>query len=78
MSGISKLWEDTIGCAKQYRCDLDIYLMDVLSSALCIIIDLTTNSPGHGKNVVYRLNATDKHYFKEQMELIFKLSSKDT
>ena len=27
VSGVSTVWEDTGGCAKQYRCALDIYLM---------------------------------------------------
>ena len=29
VSGMSTVWEDTYGCAKQYRCALDIYLMRV-------------------------------------------------
>ena len=31
LCGMSTVWEDTNGCAKQYRCDLDIYLMNLLS-----------------------------------------------
>ena len=30
--GMSKVWEDTDGCAKQYRCALAIYLVTLLSS----------------------------------------------
>ena len=33
VSGISKVCEDTDGCSKQYMCDLDIYLMIVVSSS---------------------------------------------
>ena len=40
-------WEDTGGCTKQYRCDLDIYLMNVLSSSYDIIMDRSINAPGH-------------------------------
>ena len=47
VSGMSTVWEDTNGCAKQYRCDLDIYLMTVLSYSYGIIIDITINSPVH-------------------------------
>ena len=56
---MSTEWEDTDGCAKQYRCDLDIYLMTNLSSSYGIIMDFVINSPGHGKNVVDLLNATE-------------------
>ena len=31
VSGISKVWEDTNGCANQYMCALSIYIMTVLS-----------------------------------------------
>ena len=37
MSGMSTVWGDTDGCDKQYRCVLDIYLMNVLSSSYAII-----------------------------------------
>ena len=43
MSGMSKVWEDTAGCANKYRCNLDIYLMTVLSSSYGIIMDLAIN-----------------------------------
>ena len=36
------------------------------------------NEPGHGKNVVNHINTTEKIDMKEQMELIGKLTSKDT
>ena len=62
--GMSTVREDTNGCAKQYRCDLDIYLMTVLSYSYDIIIDCAINAPGHGNNVVDVLNAMDKHYLK--------------
>ena len=61
---MSKVREDTDGCAKQYMCALAIYLMTVLSSSYGIIMDREINAPGHGKNVVNGLNATDKLYLK--------------
>ena len=36
------------------------------------------NSSGHGNDIVDVLNATDKCYLKEQMELLGKLASNDT
>ena len=35
----------TNGCATQYICDLDIYLMTVLSSSYGIIMDRAINAP---------------------------------
>ena len=64
---MSTLWEDTDGCAKQYRYDLDIYLMTVLSSSYGILILDAINSPGHGNNVFDGLNATDKLHLKKQV-----------
>ena len=58
---MSTVWEDTGGCAKQYMCDLDKYLMTVLSSSYDIIMDRAINVPGHGNNVVDGLNTTEKH-----------------
>ena len=39
---------------------------------------LSINAPGHGKSVVYGINATYKRYLKGKMELIGKLASKYT
>ena len=41
-------------------------------------MDHAINAPGHGDNIVDGLNATDKNYLREQMELIGKLSSNYT
>ena len=38
-------------------------------------MDRAINAPGHGRNVVDGLNATDKCYLKEHMEIIGKLAS---
>ena len=52
--------------------------MTVLSYLYDIIIGSAINAPGHETNVVFGLNTTGKRYFKEQMEPIGKLASKDT
>ena len=41
-------------------------------------MDCEIDAPGNGKSVVDGLNATDKHYLGEQMELIVKLASNYT
>ena len=41
-------------------------------------MDRAINVPCHGKNVFDGLNATDRRYFKGEIELIFKLASIDT
>ena len=61
---MSTVWEYTNGYAKQYRCDLAIYLMYVLSSSYGITMDRTINATGNGNNVVDGLNETYKHYLK--------------
>ena len=75
---MSTVWEDTDGCANQYRCALAIYFMAVLSSLYGIITYHAINSPGHGKNAVDILNATVKRYLKGEMKLMGKLESNDT
>ena len=52
--------------------------MTVLSCSYSIIMDHEINATCHGKNVVGRINAMEKHYLKEKMELIGKLESNDT
>ena len=41
-------------------------------------MDCVINAPGHGKNVVYDTNSTDKRYFKGKVKLIGTLSSNYT
>ena len=64
---MSKVWEDTNGCAKKYICVLGIYVITVLSYSYGIITDRSINAHGHINNVVYEINAMDKHYLKGGM-----------
>ena len=64
---MSTVWEDTDGCANQYRYDLDIYLMTVLSYSYGVIMDSAINAPGHGNNVADGMNAMEKRYLKGKM-----------
>ena len=41
-------------------------------------MDRSINAPGHRKNSVYGLNATEKRYLKGKMEIMVKLASNDT
>ena len=52
--------------------------MTVLSYLYGMTMDRAINSPGHGNNILYGLNATEKHYLKEKMEIIGKLASNKT
>ena len=61
---MSKVSEDTDGCAKQYMCALDIYLTTMLSYSYGIIMYCSINPPCYGNNFVEGLNETDKHYLK--------------
>jgi hypothetical protein len=61
---------DTDGCSKQYRCGNSIYLNSVLSSEHGFVIDHAVNAPGHGKDIVDGLNATDKNFLKQKMCLV--------
>ena len=63
-------WDDTDGCGKQYRCGTAIYLLSVLASTFDIVIDRAIGAPGHGKDLVDGLNATDKVYLRQMMCMI--------
>jgi hypothetical protein len=69
MAGLT-VWDDTDGCAKQYRCGTAIYLLSVLASAFDITIDRAIGAPGHGKDLVDGLNATDKMYLRKMMCMV--------
>ena len=56
---------------------MDIYLITVLLSLYGININFEINAPGHGKNDVDGLSATEKRYLREQVELLGKLASND-
>ena len=57
-----KIWENTDGCAKQYRCASALYRMSVMPHCYSVIIDRGISEPGHGKEVEDGLNAVDKRY----------------
>ena len=56
------MWDQTDGCAKQYRCSIAYYLMSYLSTSYKIVLDRAVDTTGHGKDVVDGLNAVQKQY----------------
>ena len=69
MAGMT-IWEDTDGCGKQYRCGTALYLLSMLACTFDVTIDRAIGAPGHGKDVVDGLNATDKCYLRKMMCMI--------
>jgi hypothetical protein len=64
------LLDETDGCGKQYRCGTALWCLSVLSSQYGISIDRAIGAPGHGKDIVDGLNATDKRFLRGRMCLI--------
>ena len=65
----STLYCNSDGSSKQYRCANALYYLSMLSTKFNINIDRAIGAPGHGKDIVYGLNAVDKHYFKKIMRI---------
>ena len=53
---------NTDGCAEQYQCSLEIYLMSVMLQCYSVLIDIFISEPGHAKDVVDGLNPIGKSY----------------
>ena len=56
------MWDQTDGCAKQYRCSIAYYMMSYLSTSYQIVLDRAVDTPGHGKDVLDGFNAVHKRY----------------
>ena len=69
-TSLSKIWENTDGCAEQYRCASALYLMSVMSQTYSIIIDRGIIAPGHGKEVFDGINAVGKRYIYQLMSKV--------
>jgi hypothetical protein len=63
----STILDHTDGCSKQYRSATVLYCLSLLAASYGITIDRAIGAPGHGKDEVDGLNATDKRYIKEKM-----------
>ena len=69
-TSLSTIWENSDGCAEQYRCASALYLMSVMSQCYYIIIYRGICSPGHGKEVVDGLNDVDKRYIYQVISTV--------
>ena len=69
-TSLSKIWENTDGCAEKYRCASALYLMSLMSKTYSIIIDRGISAPGHRKEMVDGLNAVDKRYIYQLMSKV--------
>ena len=58
------IFDNTDGCAKQYRCATALYLLSVLCASKNVSIDRAIGAPGHGKDLVDGINAVNKQYLK--------------
>ena len=66
----SPIWENIDGCAEQYICATALYLLSMLSHKYNITIGRGVVTPGHGKDIVYGLNATDKIFLTMLMTTV--------
>ena len=55
-----KMWDQTYGFAKQYKCSIPYYLISYLSKSYQIVLDRAVDTPGHGKDVVDVFNDFQK------------------
>jgi hypothetical protein len=61
------MWDETDGCTKQYRCAKAFWLLTYLAVKYDTSIDRAIGAPGHGKDIVDGINATDKTYLASKM-----------
>ena len=73
-SSLSTIWENTDGCAEQYICASELYLLSFMSQCYSVIIDSSISATGHGKEVVDGINDIAKCYiyqFISNVKLLF-------
>ena len=56
-------WENKYGCSDQYICATELYLLSMFSHEYNIVIYCGVGSPGHGKDVVDGLDATENNSY---------------
>ena len=54
------MWDQTYGCANQYRCYIAYFMMYFLSKSYRIVLHRYVDTPGHGKYVVHGFNGFQK------------------
>ena len=61
--------DHTDGCAKQYRSGNALFSMNIIALKYNITIDRAVCAPGHGKSIIDGMNAVDKHYLRQVMDI---------
>lgn len=77
MKSGSTLWDNTDGCMKQYRSANVMFLLWAFAWTYNIIIDRAIGAPGHGKDVVDGLNATDKRHLTQLLQYLDNVWEED-
>jgi hypothetical protein len=72
------VYNATDGCGKQYHSAMTLYLLSLIATDFDLTIDRAIGAPGHGKDIVDSLNATNKMYLKKEMCMIGTPKSNDT
>jgi hypothetical protein len=72
------VYDATDGCGKQYRSATTLFLLSLIATEFDLTMDRAIGAPGHGKDIVDGLNATDKMYLKKQMCMIGTPESNDS
>ena len=67
---ISVMFDGTDGCAKQYRSGTALFLLSLHAAMHRIVIDRAIGAPGHGKDIIDGLNATEKRFLAQKMTMI--------
>ena len=67
LANTSTIWENTYGCAYQYKCSGMLYLISILAYAYQINIDHGVGELGHVRLVVDGLNVTTKEFISMLM-----------
>ena len=73
---LSMLWVNTYGCAEQYQCAMELFLLSMLSKAFYVIIRPGISAPGHGIKEVYGLNTSDKSFLFRLMSTVKLMAEK--
>ena len=75
-SKLSIIWENTDGCAEQYRWASSLYLMSVFSQSHSIIIDQGISEPVNGKQLIDSINNIGKRYMYQLISNVQLIGSR--
>ena len=59
-SGITTIWDNIDECAEHYICATALYLLFILLKSYNIVVDCEISAPGHSREVLDGINATEK------------------